>query len=152
MLSDGFARSSELIANLDISSVSDGVLEKVGRLARGMPLAFANYYGVHSAPPSHCQSFLPMRLIVGISLVLFGVGSMLCEVEWHSGVTPAASGLTGRVRTTDGWESPLNWRTESASPPRVHPLVVAAGQGLVSIFALVACHNERRPQRDTAHA
>ena len=93
-----------------------------------------------------------MRLIIGISLVLFGVGSLLCEVECRSAVTPAASRMTGLVRTTDGWESPQNWRIESASPPRVHPLVVAVGQGLVSIFALVACQSDRRAHDGSANA
>ena len=92
-----------------------------------------------------------MRLIIGISLMLFGVGSLLCEVECRSAVIPADSRMTGLVRTTDGWESPQNWRIESASPPRVHPLVVAAGQGLVSIFALVACQGGRPPKGGTTN-
>jgi hypothetical protein len=85
----------------------------------------------------------PMRLIVGISLVLIGVGSVLCEVECESAGPVPTSGGTGWVRTTDGWECPQSWHADSASQPRIHPLVVAAGQGLVSIFALVACHGGR---------
>jgi hypothetical protein len=92
-----------------------------------------------------------MRLIVGISLVLFGIGSVLCEVECRSGVESATSGKTGLVRTADGWENPQNWRLETASPPRVHPFVVAAGQGLVSIFALVAFQGERSPKGGIAN-
>jgi hypothetical protein len=93
-----------------------------------------------------------MRLIVGISLVLLGVGSLLCEVECRSAVNAAASGMTGFVRTVNGWERPQSWRIESCSPPRVHPLVVAAGQGLVSIFALVACQSDRQTSGGTADA
>jgi hypothetical protein len=40
------------------------------------------------------------------------------------------------VRTVDGWERPHSWNHSLAPPPAVHPLVVAAGQALVSLFAL----------------
>jgi hypothetical protein len=42
------------------------------------------------------------------------------------------------VRTVDGWERPDSWYLEAVRPPKLHPLVVAAGQGLVSLLGLVA--------------
>jgi hypothetical protein len=43
------------------------------------------------------------------------------------------------VRTVDGWERPETWWIDPAVPPRLHPLVVAAGQILVSALGLAAC-------------
>jgi hypothetical protein len=93
-----------------------------------------------------------MRQIVGISVVLFGTGALLCEIEWQSATLASASRATALVRTVDGWERPQDWRSEPVTAPRIHPLVVAAGQGLVSIFALVACHGDRPPKGGTTNA
>lgn len=83
-----------------------------------------------------------MRLIVGISLLLFGLGMFSCQVE---GTSPEA--VNGKppldwVRTTTGWERPATWFSEPPTPPTLHPLVVAAGQGLGSILALAAFSRE----------
>ena len=85
------------------------------------------------------RPLLIVRLILGISLLLLGSGLLLCRVEETSGngvVVPAAARW---VRTIDGWERPGMWRETTDFVPRLHPLVVAAGQGLLSVFGLLAC-------------
>jgi hypothetical protein len=77
-----------------------------------------------------------MRLIVGITLLLLGVGSLSCRVE---GTTNSKLRTTVPwVRTVDGWERPNLWYASPARPPQLHPLVVAAGQTLASLLALAA--------------
>lgn len=47
------------------------------------------------------------------------------------------------VRTADGWEQPALWSAAPPVPPQLHPLVVAAGQGLASVLALAFfCRDE----------
>jgi hypothetical protein len=46
------------------------------------------------------------------------------------------------VRTVDGWERPSAWLATAPNVPRLHPVVVAAGQGLASVLALVAFRRE----------
>lgn len=82
-----------------------------------------------------------VRLILGITLLLLGIGMLSCRVEGTAGnrsVVPA----TQWVRTAHGWERPDRWMEAATLPPRLHPLVVAAGQGLISILALVACRRD----------
>jgi hypothetical protein len=84
-----------------------------------------------------------MRLIVSISLLLFGVGMLSCQVEGTARETLAsAPPAVTWVRTSAGWERPATWLSVPPAPPTLHPLVVAAGQGLVSILALAACSRE----------
>jgi hypothetical protein len=82
-----------------------------------------------------------VRLILGITLMLLGVGMLSCRVEGTAGdrsPVPTAQW----VRTVNGWERTDMWREPTAHLPRLHPLVVAAGQGLGSVLALVACRRE----------
>jgi hypothetical protein len=51
------------------------------------------------------------------------------------------------VRTVDGWERTELWGVPDLFTPRLHPFVVAAGQGLVSVMALVVCAGDRRVGR-----
>jgi hypothetical protein len=51
------------------------------------------------------------------------------------------------VRTVDGWERTELWQAADLHAPRLHPLVVAAGQGLVSVMGLVACAGHGRVGR-----
>jgi hypothetical protein len=70
-----------------------------------------------------------------------------CRVEWvgaREAERPAASAW---VRTVDGWERPDRWVSTKAWEPGIHPLVVAAGQGLASVMALVALGGGRRGER-----
>jgi hypothetical protein len=52
------------------------------------------------------------------------------------------------VRTVDGWERLDSWHECKVAPPQLHPLVVAAGQGLVSLLGLAACPRGRSSQGD----
>ena len=74
-------------------------------------------------------------------------GWRCCRVAWRRprsfarrGNRFKSAGQLKWVRTVDGWERPegLVYGTGPA-PPRLHPLVVAAGQVLLSALALVAC-------------
>lgn len=76
-----------------------------------------------------------MRQIAGIAMIVFGSGMLLCQ--WQSSSAPVVREARW-VRTVDGWERADSWRTAVAEEPRLHPLVVAAGQGLVSVLALAA--------------
>ena len=97
-----------------------------------------------------------MRLILGIVCLLLGVGILSCQVG--PVVTGPGSAKTqavgeqqavvrthagGWVRTVDGWERVESWYVGEVRPPGLHPLVVAAGQGLVSLLGLAACQRER---------
>ena len=83
-----------------------------------------------------------MRLIVGISLLLLGIGTLSCRVDsTMSSLRPAATPMAW-VRTTDGWEHPEIWFATPARPPQLHPLVVAAGQCLASLLALTVFRRE----------
>jgi hypothetical protein len=42
------------------------------------------------------------------------------------------------VRTVDGWERPESWSLQAVGPPRLHPVVIAAGQALFSALGLAA--------------
>ena len=95
---------------------------------------------------------LPVRTILGISCLLFGVAMLSCRVdngvEGHPskallGQELGASRKVARwVRTADGWERPDSWHVEAAQTSRLHPLVVAAGQGLAALLALAAFQRE----------
>jgi len=91
-----------------------------------------------------------VRLILGITLLLLGLGSLLCSVDGTVGNSVAHAPVGQWVRTTYGWERTNTWQAMGSYQPELHPLVVAAGQGLVSILALVAFRREdsgpTRPQ------
>ena len=70
--------------------------------------------------------------------MLVGFGTLSCRVEGLAARGPERPQLSPWVRTADGWERTDSWHEERLSPPAVHPLVVAAGQGLLSVLALVA--------------
>jgi hypothetical protein len=93
-----------------------------------------------------------MRSILGILLLLLGVGLLSCHIEGRSADVTGPRRQSDWVRTVDGWERPLSWSPSFVRPPAVHPLVVAAGQALCSLFALAAAANlparqMRRPHR-----
>lgn len=89
-----------------------------------------------------------MRLILGITLLLLGLGSLSCQVAGSVGDGPVTTSARQWVRTVDGWERTDLWRAADLYRPRLHPLVVAAGQGLVSVLGLVAFAGDRsRGQR-----
>jgi hypothetical protein len=83
-----------------------------------------------------------MRLIVGISLLLLGVGSLSCRMESATISAERTPPPLEWVRTADGWERPVSWATPTTRPPRLHPFVVAFGQGLFSALALTVFRRE----------
>lgn len=98
-----------------------------------------------AAPPN-------LRLILGITLLLLGLGSLSCQVQDSIGDGPVVTPTGQWVRTVDGWERTELWNAPELHAPRLHPLVVAAGQGLISVMGLVICAkdgraSQRRQQR-----
>ena len=92
-----------------------------------------------AAPP-----FVPVRLILGISLMLLGLGTLLCQVDvLNARATPVAP-ASNWVRTADGWERPASWQSDAPPAPEVHPLLLATGQTLASVLALVAFQADAR--------
>ena len=79
-----------------------------------------------------------MRAIVGILLLVGVIALAACRMEGHSSAPEMTLVHIEWVRTVDGWERPTRWTIARVEPPAVHPAVVAAGQVLVSMFALVA--------------
>ena len=93
-----------------------------------------------------------MRSILIITLLLFGTAATACLLPVPHETT-GGSPTSQWVRTRDGWEPRISW----APPPRlyepaIHPIVVATGQILTALIALVACPTEPRrlaPTRQT---
>jgi hypothetical protein len=92
----------------------------------------------------------PVRAILGISCLLLGIAMWACRVESSSelfadSAKPQAAAMAMKwVRTVDGWERTDSWFVEPVGRPRLHPLLVAAGQGLVSVMGLVVFKREKR--------
>jgi hypothetical protein len=85
-----------------------------------------------------------VRAILGITFLLVGVAMLSCQVD---GPQPPAEVTANRsatkwVRTVDGWERPQSWYTQPVALPRLHPLVVAAGQILLSALGMAASAHE----------
>ena len=92
-----------------------------------------------------------MRLIIGILLFglglglgfwsgrqVVGLGEEQQVVDVDDGRQAVGLDEGTWVRTAHGWERPQTWNAEAAKEPRLHPRVVAAGQGLASLLALLA--------------
>jgi hypothetical protein len=79
-----------------------------------------------------------MRSIVGIALVLFGLGLVSCQLDGQMVAARRTISDAAWVRTIDGWERTGNWAPVDSRRPPLHPLVVASGQVLLSVFALAA--------------
>ena len=98
---------------------------------------------VRGAPPfvsnGERAPSLFVRMIFGISCLLLGAAMLSCQVESSGEVAIAKPQAAVRwVRTVDGWERPASWNLEPVTQRSLHPLVVAAGQGLLSVLGLVA--------------
>jgi hypothetical protein len=95
-----------------------------------------------------------VRLILGISLLLAGIGMWSCQIDGSALVEGTSTTIEAQwVRTAHGWER-ATWlpslnvtaRTpEAPGSPQLHPLVLAAGQLLVSLLALTACGGSSQP-------
>lgn len=79
-----------------------------------------------------------MRLIIGIALLLLGLGTLSCRLDSAIDSSERTRPTFLWVRTADGWEWPGSWLVTPVKAPRLHPFVVAAGQGLASVLALAA--------------
>jgi hypothetical protein len=135
------AKPSILLNSLCIATGRNGALPIVPRI-------FDRVHRGKSQLQVGDANVLAMRLICGIGCLLIGAAMVSCRVE--TSVTEASADLTMErapalewVRTVDGWERVDTWFVETTEPPQLHPLVVAAGQGLVSLLALVACQRGR---------
>jgi hypothetical protein len=89
-----------------------------------------------------------MRSILAITFLLLGMGLVSCNIEGRSADLAHATQSADWVRTVDGWEHPGNWSPSFHSPPAIHPLVIAAGQTLVSLLALAIASTAAGPTRD----
>jgi hypothetical protein len=85
-------------------------------------------------------------------MLLLGLGSLSCQVQNSVGQGPIVTPAGQWVRTIHGWERPELWHAPELHIPRLHPLVVAAGQGLVSVMALVVCAGHRRAGQRYQHS
>ena len=74
-----------------------------------------------------------MLRVAFLWMLLLLVGWLACHVEIAPGGDQALW-----VRTPDGWEKTTYWATSPTYAPPLHPLVVALGQALASMVALVA--------------
>ena len=92
-------------------------------------------------PPLPAAATAPVRLILGITLILLAIGSWSCQIDGLAGGSPVAASEAPWVRTVDGWEraSWLAAPTPAPSSTQLHPLIVAGGQLLISLMALAAC-------------
>ena len=100
---------------------------------------------------SYCKSngeIGTVRLVIGFSLILWGIGWLACQVE-GTPVSKAAMNKTPMskatvtaddhwVRTTDGWEKTGQWMHGPLHAPTLHPLVIASLEGMLSFMALIA--------------
>jgi hypothetical protein len=85
-----------------------------------------------------------VRLILGISLLLAGLGTLSVQVQGTPSPRMTTSQVVHWVRTKDGWERTDMWQAAPQNDPRLHPLVLAAGQGLVSALGLLVSGTVRR--------
>jgi hypothetical protein len=85
-----------------------------------------------------------MRTILGIAMLLAGIGMMSCRIEGRSSDQALPANHADWVRTIDGWERSDDWLPSLTGPPAVHPVLVASGQVLISLFALVAAAGQSR--------
>jgi hypothetical protein len=75
-------------------------------------------------------------MILGITLLLLGVGMLSCRLGGLAVDLPAGHEVVEWVRTAQGWERSGEWSSSDVAPVSLHPLVVAAGQAMLSILAL----------------
>ncbi len=80
-------------------------------------------------------------------LLLLGLGNLSCQMEGSTGERPVVAPAVQWVRTAHGWERPDRWERTELHVPRLHPFVVAAGQGLFSVFGLMLCASDGQPRR-----
>ena len=88
---------------------------------------------------------LDVRWIACLLLALLGLGYVACQLPSRATVPDRRAEDPWR-RTAEGWELRTCWARAAPSPHHpLHPLVVAALQVLLSLFALVAFPVRRLP-------
>jgi hypothetical protein len=93
-------------------------------------------------PPPACAPRRPVRLILGITILLLGLGTLSCSVGDAPTMKLRTHTVNKWVRTADGWERPGSWNLADLPAPQLHPFIVAMGQGLISILGLAAYRRE----------
>jgi hypothetical protein len=88
-----------------------------------------------------------VRLVAGIVLLLAGAVMLSSRFDGLAVELPASHERIEWVRTVHGWERPDEWLPPEVAPLRLHPLVVAAGQAMLSVLALAALANESDNRR-----
>jgi hypothetical protein len=89
-----------------------------------------------------------MRSMLAIVLLLLGAGLLSCQIEGRPLEKAVSTQHAAWVRTIDGWERMDRWSPAINKSPALHPLVVAAGQLLVSLFALAAAEPANLSRRN----
>jgi len=83
-----------------------------------------------------------MRHVFGISVLVIAIGVVSCVVESSASDNPAPPPALTWIRTADGWERYGTWDLPLPTRPTLHPAIVAAGQLIVSTWALVVFRRE----------
>jgi len=86
-----------------------------------------------------------MRLIGWLLLGVMLLGWLASEIP-SSGSQPVGQSLTDWRRTAQGWQR-VTWGTLEQGPrrPTLHPVVVAAGELMLALAALIAFSVPERP-------
>jgi hypothetical protein len=69
-------------------------------------------------------------------MLLVGAGTLTCRLDGLAIDHSPSQERIEWVRTVHGWERPEAWAAVEVSELQLHPLVVAAGQALLSVLAL----------------
>jgi hypothetical protein len=77
-------------------------------------------------------------VLLVFALLLGMMADTLPGGQISSAQTPGQVAALAWVRTSSGWERPEVWREPPRWSPTLHPFVVAGGQLLGSLLALVA--------------
>lgn len=83
-----------------------------------------------------------MRHVFGISVLVIAIGAVSCVVSSSASDNPASPPALTWIRTADGWERYGTWDLPVPTRPMLHPAIVAAGQLIVSTWALLVFRRE----------
>jgi hypothetical protein len=124
-------------------SLGDGMSQSSPLFAHGAPPRPSVIPNIAALSPSETRF---VRLIIGICLLLLGAGTLSCRLDGLAIDSPANRQDMDWVRTTYGWERRVAWAPSEIPPVSLNPLVVAAGQAMLSILAL-AYYSENAEKR-----
>lgn len=132
---------------MGIASTADGPLVRLGSPCPSPLFTRSHPHpGGGSLLHGERSRTLLLRAIFGISCLLLGAALLLCQGEGSDQLAADAlpQAAIHWVRTVDGWERPDSWNLVTAERPALHPVVVAAGQVLLSAFGLVLFQRDVR--------